>query len=138
MDVDPEFVGEVTAGPHVVVAEVPVHLQPPVHQLADAPQQTHGALGHHVSPFEPEVDEVADQVQAVSLAAHGIQPPQEFPLPLPRRGGVGGTEVEVGSEVEGHGQIRGVGRVPVRAGFPVGGHHGSVWSIRMAWGMLMP
>ena len=72
MYLDPEFVGEIAPGPHVVVAEVPMDFESSIHKIRNPAQQPHGAFRHHMAPFEPEVNQVSDEMQALPLTAHGL------------------------------------------------------------------
>ena len=40
-------------------------LESAVDQFSDAAEQPHGPFRHHMAPLKPEVDQVADEVEAV-------------------------------------------------------------------------
>jgi len=83
MDLNAQFIGEVSSGPHVVVAQVPVDVEATVDQFSHLSQKAYRALGDHVTPLKPKVDEVAHQMQGVTLTAYFLEPGQENPFPLP-------------------------------------------------------
>ena len=80
---NPELIGEVPPRPHIVIAQMPVDIKPTVGQFSDAPQQPNRPFGNDMFPLKPEVDQITDQVQGLSLASHLVQPTQEHPFPLP-------------------------------------------------------
>ena len=82
MDGNTEFVGEVASGPHVVVAEVPMDVQPTIHELTNAAEQANRTFGHDMLPFEPEVQHVTHQVKPIASGAHFVDPLQERAFPV--------------------------------------------------------
>ena len=77
-----KLIGEIAARPHVVVAEMPVYLKSAIREFPDSTEQPNRPFRNHVFPFEPKVDEVADEVQGLPLTPYFIQPPQKDPLPI--------------------------------------------------------
>lgn len=91
VDLDAEFLGEVASGPHVVVAQVPMHIKPAVYQFSQFAKQAHRAFGDDVAPFKPKVNEITHQMKRIAVAPYLLQPGQKRPLPLPRRSAVRST-----------------------------------------------
>ncbi len=84
MHLDAELIGEVSPRPHVVVAKVPMHIQSPVYQFANAAKESNRSFWDHMPPFKPEIDEVAYQVESVALASYFFNPFEKGALSLPR------------------------------------------------------
>ena len=108
MDGHAKFFFEVAVGPEVVVAHMVMDGQSGVGEFCDGAHDAGTSFGHHVVVFVPKVEDVPDEVEFSGGLALGeptsfrgvTHPTDKRPFTLPREGGVGRAQVQVGSQVD--------------------------------------
>src|SRR5439155_4222347 len=91
---DVELASQVISDPEIVISADVCNGEPRAAQLAEPLQHGHVALRHRVAVLEPEIEEVADDVERGSLREDKVEQAQEIALPPPI--GIGGSLAQVG------------------------------------------
>src|SRR5512138_1772348 len=100
MDDEIQLAGEIPECPHVVVPAEQVHRDPRIRDLCQFTEKPGIAHWHHFPVFEPEIEQVAHEINGFRILPHSIEPGDEPLLTLQAGGMVGNSEMKVRSEVD--------------------------------------
>ena len=100
MDLHAAFAVQVVAHPHVVVAGEEAHAHAAVGQFGQFAQRADEPLRHDPPVFEPEIEQVPEQVDRLGIAGNGVEPRREPTLGAPRRRRIAGTQMNIRGEVD--------------------------------------
>ena len=90
---------EVIEAPHVVVSGVKDNLNSPIRQLRQAAQDPYKAARCNLVVLEPEVEDIAQEVDGLGILGNHIEPAAEGTLGALRLLAIGTAEVYVRHEV---------------------------------------